>query len=639
MLTASSFAQGVKQATDSLMQIATSQRIDSVRVKAFCELAIALIDSSYQSTQRYLNEAQKIARTEKCQSILANGYHQVGYKLYSKGELDLALENMAAALKVISGLNNTKIEGDLYNDIGLIYKNWGKYDAAIEHFGKSMDCYQKGNNLEGIAMASNNIGQIYYYTNNYPKAVEYFKRYYDVNHSLGNSRAVAGASNNIASAYIELNNSDKAMEYYLVALRIYDSLGVQIGVGVIRDNIGTLMQRKGMLSESLSFHLKALDIFRALNSQSRICYSLKNIGHVYHLMGNQKEGANTLEEALAIATRLGIKETEKEIYETLASIYASTNNYAKAYTNLSKYIEVKDSLISEATSLKLREVEAQYQNAQREKEIQILKEESLKEQQRKSIFIAALFSTLVILTLLLLEIRKLRKANSTVKRENDALTQLVQGSLGYSQQASIERLFPSGWLISTCANKPLLLMQATNQLNIKVIVSIACNERESGVSDSLLNSKLKEYISMGSEVITTSYIAEQVLKYTESIINPIFGTERAVSYMILNQTTKELIVSRLLSGFHFTKGQEPELIPCGNKGHHAISVKDSNYLLLFLNQPQQNNEQQEYVKSTLAKITHFSNSDIKETMQSNLLFWRDGLKREQPLILVGIPLD
>lgn len=634
-LTSICFAQVGKHSVDSLILVATSHANDTTRIKAYGELAIIHIDSSYSTSQRYLNEAKKLSKNGPSKTHLVNAYHQVGYTLYNKGELELSLDNLTAALAIAVDIDNINTEGDLQNDIGLVYKNWGKYDVAIGHFGKAMDCYQKGNNLEGIAMASNNIGQIYYYTSNYPKAIEYFKRYYDVNLSLGNSRAVAGASNNIASAYIELNESDKAMEFYLVALRIYDSLGVKVGVGVIKDNIGTLMQRKGMLSDALSFHLKALEIFKELNSNTRICFTLKNIGHVYHLMGNQKEGANTLEEALAIAKRLGIKETEKEIYETLASIYASTNNYQKAYNNLTRYIVVKDSLVSEQTSLKLREVEAQYQNAQREKEIKNLKEESNKERQRKIIFLSFLITTLIIISLLLLEIRRYKRSINTLARQNKGLLQLATETKDQAEPPSINTLYDAAWFISTRPAKPQIIVQTTNQAKIKVIIYITCINKSNELSINLLNNRLSEYIPTDNQQ-TTSYIATQTAQFIDNILEPLLDAKGSIAYMVHNQTHNELFVNECISGFHFRKGNEPILI---KENGRTIDLKNSNYLLLFLNQGKQKDESLSYVRNTLSKITHFSNNDIKETMQSNLLFWKDGLKQQQQLNLIGIPLD
>lgn len=634
-LTSICFAQAGKHSVDSLVQVATSNASDSLRIKANGELAVFYIDSSYAISQSYLNEAKRLAKNSATKIYLVNAYHQVGYTLYNKGELELALDNLTAALAIAVDIDDINTEGDLHNDIGLVYKNWGKYDVAIGHFGKAMDCYQKGSNLEGVAMASNNIGQIYYYTSNYPKAIEYFKRYYDVNLSLGNSRAVAGASNNIASAYIELNESDKAMEFYLVALRIYDSLGVKVGVGVIKDNIGTLMQRKGMLSDALSFHLKALEIFKELNSNTRICFTLKNIGHVYHLMGNQKEGANTLEEALALAKRLGIRETEKEIYETLASIYASTNNYPKAYENLSRYVVVKDSLVSEETSLKLREVEAQYQNAQRETEIQNLKKESSKERQRKIIFLSFLVTTLVIISLLLLEIARNKRNFNAIAKQNKGLLSLTRETNNQTEVPSINALYNSAWIISTCPAKPKLIVQTTNQPKIKVLIHISCNNTGNQVSAHLLSNRLNDYLTLDNQQ-TTSYIATKTAEFIHDILEPLLGTKGSIAYMVHNQTNNELIVNECISGFHFKKGNEPILV---KETGSTIDLSNSNYLLLFLNQGKQKDESLSYVRNTLSKITHFSNNDIKETMQSNLLFWKDGLKQQQQLNLIGIPLD
>lgn len=360
---------------DSLKIIVKTSKNDTTRYKALYKLAISHLDSAYEVSIAYWDQAIELAKRKRFWIMAADAHHQKGYMLYKKGELLNGLNNFKEALAIYEQVNGEKEMGEVLNDIGLVYRTWGKYELAIDNYLASLKIFNRINYDEGIGMASNNIGQIYFYRDDFLKAIDYFKKYLEINQKLKYSRAVAAASNNIATAYMELGSFDLAYTYFYKSLLIYDSLKINLGVAIIQDNIGSLYLKKNQHNDAILYHTQALQTFTDLGNLSYQCNTLKNIGLAYFKLAKFEKAKTFYQQSAKLAEKLNKAETLKEVFFNLAEAYESTKQHKEALVYFKKYLQVKDSLLTVETAEKLANLESKLDTEQQDRDLSNLKDE------------------------------------------------------------------------------------------------------------------------------------------------------------------------------------------------------------------------------------------------------------------------
>lgn len=439
---------------DSLLFAANRSGNDSLRYDAFFKLAIAHIDSAYNKSINYWNNALEIAKKRKFWELSADAYHQLGYMLLKKGEFVKSLEFFKEALSIYEQTGNLLGTAAAYNDIGLVYKNWGKYDTALDNYLLAKKYYEKTKSEEGMGMVYNNIGQIYFFREEYLKAIDYFKFYLEINQKSKYYRAVAAASNNIASAYMELGSFNYAYDFFLKSLRIYDSLEIKLGVAIIQDNIGTLFLKKGQFFDALLYHTHSLDIFRKLGSTSRECISLKNIGLVYSKLKKYPDAIEYFDAALAIAQKLNLNETLQELYLYLAQAHESVNADGKALGYYKSYTQIKDSLQRVETAEKLGLLESRLEAESKARELDLLKKELEKEKKTTTyLYFLSVIIFLLVAILIYIQIKNsifkknLKELSLTSRDKSFFFGKLEQHALSF-----LSKHFPASFYVDIKAS-------------------------------------------------------------------------------------------------------------------------------------------------------------------------------------------
>lgn len=379
---------------DSLKFVSTHAPHDTIRAKAYYDLAIAHWDSAYDKTIHYFEQSLKIAQKRDSWKDIADIHHRIAMVYFNQGELNKSLLENQNSLSVYKIHNDSKGIGDVTNSIGVVYKAWGKYQKALENFFIAREEYEKIGDSSGIGMTSNNIGQIFFYQEDYPKAIEHFTSYYEISKANRIPFAMAGSANNIAASLVELYQHQEAIKWYKEAADIYDSLDIAMGVAIINDNIGSLLAKDHDYEQALEFHQKAIKVFSDIGNKSRLAHALSNVGYVYYKLKQYSDALLYLKRAQQISEEIKHLETLKRCHLQLSLIYEVTNNYSMALEHHKHYVELKDSLMNIELNETLSQSELKHKSEQQQTELTYL---SQKVQQSKLFILTlALFAILFV---------------------------------------------------------------------------------------------------------------------------------------------------------------------------------------------------------------------------------------------------
>ena len=225
--------QGMRDPADSLLQMASSAREDTTRVKYLDQLSRSLLYNDPLRSLQYAKSGLEVAQR----------------KGYTKGVIQSS------------------------NRLGSVYRILGNYDQALEMHLRSLQIAESISDKEGMARALNNLGIVYSEQQESQKAISYFKRTKELAEELKNDDLLNIALTNLGSDYALLNKLDSARFYTQQAYELVLQHKGE-GANVLLLNLGNIHYRMGLLPIALEYYRMSIPASKAANDA-------KTLGQTY----------------------------------------------------------------------------------------------------------------------------------------------------------------------------------------------------------------------------------------------------------------------------------------------------------------------------------------------------------------------
>lgn len=124
-------------------------------------------------------------------------------------------------------------------------------------------------------------------------------------------------------------NPDAAAKLYNEALTLSKKLRYHRGVALFTIYFIDILNRRGQYAEALAMLEQADIIFRQLKDTSSIVCIYNNIGNEHQYLGNYSAAATAYLTGLTLAEKSGIKKYEVKMYNNLAAVFISLEDYPK----------------------------------------------------------------------------------------------------------------------------------------------------------------------------------------------------------------------------------------------------------------------------------------------------------------------
>lgn len=361
---------------DSLEKALAKAHDTKERIKLLNILAREYLNRSPQKAIEYGEKACRLSLEANDKRSLANGLNSQGIAYKNMGRLNKALSIQDSAMHIYTSINDSAGIARVHNNIGIIYKEKGEYDKSLEQYFKSLKLAEKMHDKTAIARAYGNIGVVYKHQGNETKALEYHGMSMEIYRETGNKDGISRALNNMGIIYKNQEKYDKALKCYEEALKINEDEGDLHGQATVHGSIGVLLNMIKDHEGAMLHYRKALALNRQMGDKPGESNVLYNMGSLYMARDNHREAQRYIEESLALAYYTGVREQRQQCYLSLGKIHASRGSYEEAYKYNNMYVALKDSMLNEATSKQIAELQSMYDSEQREKEIELLKQRS-----------------------------------------------------------------------------------------------------------------------------------------------------------------------------------------------------------------------------------------------------------------------
>ncbi len=390
------------------------------------------IKNEYKQALDYFQQCLKLREAIKDKKGMAIAMNDIGILYNIQGAYARSLEYFSKSLKINKELGNKTDQANTLNNIGIIYKNQGKQAKAIDYYSSSLKIREEIGDKKGIATSLNNIGLIYHEQDDYKRALDYYKRCLKINKEIADKAGIATSLNNIGLMYSDKKQYDSASKYYEKSIKLKEEIGDKKGIATSLNNIGTLYNDQGKYKKSLDYQMRSLELREEIGDKKGIATSLNTIGIIYKNEKNYTRAIDFGKKSLRIAQDIGAASESSEAAKNLFEIYKIVHQSTKALQMHELYIELRDSINSEANRKEVIRQEYKYQyekqavaDSIKNEELQKVKDAQLavqkaenKQEKLKSYFLYfGLFLTLLFGGFIFNRFRKTSQQKSIIEKQ------------------------------------------------------------------------------------------------------------------------------------------------------------------------------------------------------------------------------
>jgi serine phosphatase RsbU (regulator of sigma subunit) len=296
------------------------------------------------------------------------------YFLQSKN--DIALKNLSDALAWF--VQNPSESGNgkaLYLKANL-FESFGDYEKALGYCLQSQKFSSAINDLETEAEAVSQLGMIYTRLCNFSKALDYNKQALKIREELNDENAAASSLNRIGMLMRLTKKHNESLEYYFKSLEIRKKNKQDTSIPWTLLGIASTYEDSGKTDEALTYFEQGM-----IGGDKRCTLQcMMGTGRIFSLKGDKKMAEERLNESLRFARELKAPSLIADAYSALAKHYESTGQPAKALKSYKLFQKTKESVQSDESRNRLRNVEISHaiEKSEQEKEIFRLKHVELK---------------------------------------------------------------------------------------------------------------------------------------------------------------------------------------------------------------------------------------------------------------------
>ncbi|MEO6882845.1 MAG: tetratricopeptide repeat protein [Bacteroidia bacterium] len=369
---------------------------------------------NYEEGLKVANQTKNLKKEFVFYSNIANIYME-------QGNYDEGLKRNKSALKVAIDANVEMYEAAGYSNIGGAYYAEGNYEEAEKNFLASLKIAEKLQNKQMIAHNYYAIASIYNVQKNYAAALKNTLQALEIEKQINNPQEISQMEVNIGENYVGLGNYSEALQSYHDALDLNIKLDYKKGMSVCYKNIGLVYGREKKYTEAF-YNLKlASDIQQAIGVNTDQADTYSEMALLYSASGNYSEAISTATKALDILKKYPDANAKGVAYSALADVYVKLKNYKQAYAYFKLSSDLQDTLLNQANTKELTQMNAFYQSDKKDKEIELLnKEKTLtvfeieKQKAERNAFVIGFLLMMVLAFFIFRSYREKQKANEII---------------------------------------------------------------------------------------------------------------------------------------------------------------------------------------------------------------------------------
>ncbi len=387
---------------------------DQLRATYLNRIGQVFVDSAdYSNALDYLNKAINMYTDLDPSKDFASTYGLIGMCYGLTNNLDSALIAFKNALDVNIQIKDSSGIGVNYYNIGLVHHFKSQYDGAVKNYLKSLEIREAIQDTSSIIASLTSIGEIFRLRHEYDKAMKYYMQALSFKESLENSIVPRRQLNKnieiLSYIYSEVGLIHKAEKNYTDAILYFDTalvysreINYKRGIATIATYKAGIKYSLGDYNSAKKLYEESLDAYNIINFGPGISQSLTSIAEIEIQNKNYSKAISILDSAWKGAKGNNLLEEQTEISRLRMQSYRGLGETKRALSFYDQFTALKDSLFNIDREKQIEEIETKFQTEKKEKQIEILNQESQLQKQKLKTQKLLLASVVIIIVFVIL---------------------------------------------------------------------------------------------------------------------------------------------------------------------------------------------------------------------------------------------
>lgn len=328
----------------------------------------------------------------------------LGRRYSEEGSFKKALEYYTQSLRYYDSISQgkAKLYAGIFYSTGTAYQSLGDFNNAGTFYIKAAQEASKDTSLNrSRAYIYSSLGGVFIQLKEYNKALHYFNLGQNLALQAKDDKALGHVYSNKGIYYEEHNNFDSAYHYYIMALRLSEANNDKRTQLTTLSNIGALYMKQKQYEKAIPYFEKTLQLAGPGNLYVRLNGALYFLGAAHYYLKHYSQSEKYLLIALKEAEAVNQPEMSMDVHALLATVYAATKEFEKAYNHQKHYEALKDTLSGSDAVNNVNALETKYRTAQKDKQIaekklEIAQQQIHLQQKNKWIWISSVIGVLLL---------------------------------------------------------------------------------------------------------------------------------------------------------------------------------------------------------------------------------------------------
>ena len=285
------------------------------------------------------------------------------------GNYEEALSLSQKAIETARSINDTLQWANALNDQGQVYKDMFLFNQSIDSYFAAYKLWKEKSDSSGLAIAYGSIANAYFYQEDYQKSLDFNFKKLQIIQKSEKLWEWNKTLNNIALAYSNLNKHDSALFYMRNGLQLAEQRNYPNGVANSCDKMASTFLRMGEVDSAFVYSSRAVGISSESNHKTHASY-LVTFASVLEKKNKISDALTKAREAYQLAEKNFDSHTQLAAAFLLSEIYDHLNRKDMAYTFLTEYLKLNDSITNKEYMRKVTRLDLQHEYDKKQKAAQ-----------------------------------------------------------------------------------------------------------------------------------------------------------------------------------------------------------------------------------------------------------------------------
>lgn len=328
---------------------------------------------------------------------------------WEQNDLNAITPAAQKALNLYLKLDNVAMQGDCYHLMGAACQMQGDVYHAIANFEKCYDADKQLNDPDRMSSSLNNLAGCYLSANQAAEAEKVILRAIKLEREMNRPEKLAIRLGMASDIYLKLGKPQAALPYISEAYELDSLGGREMKMAIRLSQRASVYEALERYDEAKSSLMKAISILAETRNirSTAICYN--QLGSLALRDSSLYQAEEYYGHAVRLSRQCNDKFAEIKATRGLAEAL-KRRDPAHALNLLERHIELSETIFTENTSKKLSQLQAKYNQAEKEHELSLLKQR-LDYKHTLSVLLCVFLAIVVALCVIFFVLLRKTKAN------------------------------------------------------------------------------------------------------------------------------------------------------------------------------------------------------------------------------------